>query len=106
MKLVIRQEGFRTQPLASTKQDHRAAGAGMSYYANHHRREAIKARQQAAQTIDPDAKRILEDIARSWEVLAEHTEWLEHKLVSSSARGESHSVQQQQQVQPKDGRKI
>jgi hypothetical protein len=77
----------------------------MSYFANHHRREAIKARQQAARTIDPHAKRILEDIARSWEVLAEHTEWLERKLVSSSARRELHLVQQQQQVQPKDGRK-
>ena len=73
----------------------------MSHYSNHHRREAIKAWQQAAQTIDPDAKRILEDMARSWEVLAEHTEWLEHKLVSSSAGGEAHFVQQQQQIQPK-----
>jgi hypothetical protein len=80
----MRDERNRLPAIAKIKQDHRAAGAGMSYYANHHRREAIKARQQAAQTIDPDAKRILEDIARSWEVLAEHTEWLEHKLVSSS----------------------
>jgi hypothetical protein len=47
----------------------------MSYFANHHLREAIKARRQAAQTINLKAKRILEDIARSWEVLAEHTEW-------------------------------
>ena len=101
----MRDERNRLPAIAKIKQDHRAAGAGMSYYANHHRREAIKARQQAAQTIDPDAKRTLEDIARSWEVLAEHTGWLEHKLVSSSARGESHSVQQQQQVQPKDARK-
>src|SRR5256714_15584973 len=60
--------------------------AGMSHYANQHRREAIKGRQRAAHTIDPEAKRILEDIARSWEVLAEHTEWLEHKLVSLSLR--------------------
>jgi hypothetical protein len=78
---------------------------GMSYFANHHRREAIKVWQQAAQTVDPEAKRILQGIARSWEALAEHTEWLEHKLVSSSARGESCFVQQQQQVQPKDGPK-
>ena len=42
---------------------------------------------------------------RERQVLAEHTEWLEHTLVSSSARGESRSGQQQQQVQPKDGRK-
>jgi hypothetical protein len=26
--------------------------------------------------------------SRGWEVFAEHTEWLEHKLVSWSARGE------------------
>jgi hypothetical protein len=35
---------------------------GMSYFANHHRREAIKVWQQAAQTVDPEAKRILQGI--------------------------------------------
>jgi len=69
----------------------------MSHHANQCRREAILARHQAAQIEDPAVKRLLQDAARSWEVLAEHAEWLEQKLRSLIEL----QAMQQRQVQPK-----
>ena len=72
----------------------------MSHHANQCRREAILARHQSAQIEDPAVKRLFQDAARSWEVLAEQAEWLEQKHRSLS---ELQAMQQQEQVQPKGG---
>jgi hypothetical protein len=48
----------------------------MSNYAADCRREAAEAREQAAQATDGHAKRILEEVAHTWEVLAAYAEWL------------------------------
>jgi hypothetical protein len=59
--------------------------------ASHYRRQAIVARQRAAEVLDRSlAKICLEEVANHWIALAEQVEWLERsngRVASSGANG-------------------
>ena len=60
----------------------------------HYRRQAIAARQRAAQALEASSVALFEEVANHWTALAEQVEWLERSNASmarSAAKGHSSS---------------